>query len=192
MEFSDRAGAALQLMFELHRSQRRKGSNVPYITHLLAVAALVGEHDGDEDQFIAALLHDAVEDAGGRDTLERVRQEFGDRVAEYVWACSDTAEEPKPAWRPRKERYLAHVREAPPEVKLISAADKLHNARAINADLRRTGAAVWERFAGKRDGSLWYYRELPGALGDGWGHPILEELRDAVQEMLRLAEETGA
>lgn len=189
MEYSDRVGSALQRMFDLHRSQRRKGNNVPYITHLLAVAALVGEYGGDEDQFIAALLHDAVEDAGGHDMLESLREEFGDRVADYVWACSDTAEDPKPPWRPRKEQYLAHLREAPPEVKLISAADKLHNARAITVDLRRIGPAVWDRFKGGRDGSLWYYREALDALAAGWDHPILDELRLAVEEMLRLADE---
>ncbi|HNR33022.1 MAG TPA: HD domain-containing protein [Candidatus Hydrogenedentes bacterium] len=192
MEYSDRVLLAFERMFELHRHQRRKMSGAPYMTHLLSVAALVGEYGGDEDQFIAALLHDAVEDAGGRATFERLRAEFGDRVADYVWACSDSAEDPKPPWRPRKERYLAHLREAPPDVRLISAADKLHNARSLAADLRRIGPAVWEHFKGGHEGTLWYYGEVLRALGEQWRHPILDELERAVDDLLRVARDADA
>lgn len=190
MLYSDRVVEAFSYMFSLHRSQQRKGSGVPYITHTLAVAALTGEYSGDEEQFIAALLHDAVEDAGGLETLEVIRARFGERVAACVWACTDSSEQPKPPWRERKERYLAHLPEVPPDARLISAADKFHNARTIAADLRRHGPAVWDRFQGKRDGTLWYYQAVLDALRDGWDHPILDELERAVEDLLHTAEKS--
>lgn len=189
MVYSNRVVDALGYMFLLHRDQKRKGSEVPYITHTLAVAALTGEYGGEEDQFIAALLHDAVEDAGGLETLEEIRARFGDRVAAYVRACTDTAEQPKPPWRERKERYLAHLPEVPPDARLISTADKIHNARTIAADVRRHGSEVWDRFQGKRDGTLWYYQAVLEALRDGWKHPILDELERAVEDLLSVANE---
>lgn len=188
MAYTERVVDALAYMFSLHRDQKRKGSDVPYITHTLAVASLTGEYGGDEDQFIAALLHDAVEDAGGLETLEEIRARFGERVAAYVWACTDSSEQPKPPWRERKERYIAHLPEVSPDARLISTADKVHNARTIAADLRRHGPAVWDRFQGKRDGTLWYYRAVLDALRNGWNHPILEELERAVEDLLRTAE----
>lgn len=160
----DRFDQALQRACELHRSQFRKGTEIPYLSHLLAVASLVLEDGGDEDQAIAALLHDAVEDQGGRPTLDSIRLEFGDRVASIVEACSDTDIQPKPEWRERKENYLNHLRhlreETRAEVLRVSAADKLHNARCITADYRRFGESVWQRFnAGKKE-QAWYYGEL--------------------------------
>ena len=152
--------AALVYAAQLHRRQARKGSRTPYIAHLLAVAALVLEGGGDEDQAIAALLHDAVEDQGGYETLEAIRERFGERVAGIVAGCSDAFVTPKPPWRARKEAYLAHLREAPPEVRRVSLADKLHNARCLLRDYRREGEATWARFNGKREGTLWYYRAL--------------------------------
>ncbi len=138
----------------------RKGSDVPYVAHLLGVAALVLEDGGDEDQAIAALLHDAPEDQGGREILDEIRRRFGERVARIVDGCTDTYQSPKPPWRQRKEAYLSHLQDAPAEVLRVSLADKLHNARSILNDLYRSGDAVWERFTGGKEGTLWYYRSL--------------------------------
>ena len=148
---------AFVLARELHAGQRRKGTDIPYLGHLMAVAALVIEDGGDEDEAIAALLHDAVEDQGGPPTLVLIRGRFGTRVAAIVAACSDTDETPKPPWRARKEAYLAHLRDPDlPEGTLrVSLADKLHNARAILADLR-AGHDVFARFNAPRQDQAWY------------------------------------
>lgn len=191
MAFSDRLDAAFSLAHDWHRAQRRKGRGVPYVSHLMAVAALVADHGGDEDQVIAALLHDAAEDAGGQAALDAVREQFGERVEAYVDACSDTAEHPKPPWRPRKEAFIAGVAGQPAEVKLIVAADKLHNATCTLRDLRRHGRTTWDKFSGKEEGSLWYYRALSDALGQGWRHPILDELRDVVERLEAATGELG-
>jgi (p)ppGpp synthase/HD superfamily hydrolase len=174
---------ALARMCELHQGQKRKGSGALYITHTLAVAALVGEYGGDENQFIAALLHDAAEDAGGHATLALIAGEFGAQVAAYVRCCSDTLETPKPPWRERKEEFIAAAAGFPAEAKLIIAADKLHNARSILRDLRESGRDVWELFQGGRAGSLWYYEAVTEALGRNWEHPLLEELRRTIAAM---------
>lgn len=161
---SDRFSEALGYANLVHRAQKRKGSDIPYVSHLLAVASIVLERGGSEDEAIAALLHDAPEDCGGEEQLEQIRVRFGDRVAEIVEGCSDSlASDPlaKEAWRPRKERYHAHVRETSnASVLLVSAADKLHNARSTLSDRQRLGPAVWERFSGGRDGTLWNYEVL--------------------------------
>lgn len=151
---------ALQLAHDLHRRQPRKKSEVPYIAHLLAVTAIVLENGGDEDTAIAALLHDAVEDQGGQPTLDRIRREFGERVARIVYECTDADGEPKPPWRFRKEVYLQALPHKSTEALLVSFGDKIHNCRSIVRDLRRDGEPVWNRFEGRRDGTLWYYREL--------------------------------
>lgn len=187
MEYSPRIVDAFAFAYELHRKQVRKGSRVPYITHLMGVAAIVGRYAGDEDQFIAALLHDAVEDQGGLETLDRIRERFGDTVAGYVAGCSDSDDSPKPPWRERKERFIAFVKSAPPEQRLVIAADKLHNARAIVSDLHEKGNALWDLFKAGREGTLWYYAEVVRALGEGWTHPLLRELSHAVDAMQRLA-----
>jgi (p)ppGpp synthase/HD superfamily hydrolase len=133
---------------------------VPYIAHLLAVTAIVLENDGDEETAIAALLHDAVEDQGGQPTLDRIRREFGEKVARIVYECSDADAEPKPPWRIRKEQYIEALPHKSTEALLVSFGDKIHNCRSIVHALRRDGALVWARFEGRRDGTLWYYREL--------------------------------
>ena len=184
---SPRFEEALLLATRLHARQRRKGTDIPYVSHLLAVASLVLEDGGDEDQAIAALLHDAIEDQGGRPTLERIRESFGDRVAGIVEGCTDAETVPKPPWRQRKEKYVEHVRHAPAEVRRVSAADKIHNARAILADLRRHGDVVWSRFTADREGVLWYYRSLVSAFQDGGGGFLAEELDRVVSELERLA-----
>ena len=172
---------ALVYAFRKHASQSRKGTKVPYISHPLGVAGLVLEAGGDEDLAIAALLHDVVEDCGGRPVLAEVRHKFGKRVADIVQGCSDSFEEPKPPWRERKVQYLAHLRSAGCDERLVSAADKLHNVRTVLNDYREFGEPIWERFKGKRDGTLWYYRALanefkqkPNRLSDGIERTVSE------------------
>jgi len=155
-----RFNAALTFAAEMHATQVRKGSQVPYFAHLMSVSALVLESGGAEDEAIAALLHDAVEDQGGVETLELIRTRFGDHVAAIVDGCSDTYLDPKPPWRQRKEAYLAHLSEASPEVRRVSLADKLHNARSILRDIRMEGDAIWNKFTSGKEGTLWYYTAL--------------------------------
>ncbi len=162
-ELSHRFQEGMDYAFELHGAQSRKGSHTPYIGHLLSVAGLVLEAGGDEDEAIAALLHDAVEDQGGQATLEAIRTRFGDRVAEIVTGCSDTDQKPKPPWRERKEAYIAHLASASPSVLRVSLADKIHNARDILLSYRQLGDEVWMRFKGGKEGTLWYYHAVAGA-----------------------------
>ena len=185
--FSNRFEAALIYALHLHAQQKRKGTTVPYISHLLAVAALVLEDGGSEEEAIAALLHDAIEDQGGGPTRQEIRRRFGDKVVEIVNGCTDTDETPKPPWLERKKRYLDHLRGASPEVLRVCAADKLHNARSVLVDLRRHGNAVWERFNGGRDGTLWYYRQLVQILRESLSSFLVEELDHTVSELEQLA-----
>jgi (p)ppGpp synthase/HD superfamily hydrolase len=153
---------ALAYAATAHAGQVRKGSSIPYFSHLLAVAAIVLEYGGDEDTAIAALLHDVVEDAGGQPRLADVRARFGAAVADIVEGCSDADTIPKPPWRGRKETYIARLTGESAAVQLVSAADKLHNARSLLADHFEMGPALWDRFSGGREGTLWYYRTLVG------------------------------
>ncbi len=186
---------ALLLASKHHRRQLRKGTQIPYASHLLAVASLVLEMGGDEDEAIGALLHDLVEDGGGPEGLNAIRERFGDDVARIVLANSDTDEEPKPPWRTRKETYVASLAHKNADELRVSLADKLHNARAILLDYRTEGDALWGRFkAGEGEAVRWYYR----ALLDGFrarqetlgsqALPMLEELKRTVDELDRLAE----
>ncbi|GAB4530232.1 MAG: HD domain-containing protein [Anaerolineales bacterium] len=178
---------ALAYAARLHRQQTRKGSQTPYIAHLLAVTALVLEAGGGEDEAIAALLHDAVEDQGGYQRLEDIRTRFGGRVADIVAACSDAFVTPKPPWRERKEAYLAHLKDAPPEVRRVSLADKLHNARSLLRDYRRQGEVTFERFNGGRDGTLWYYRALAEIFQATDDDDLSRELVRVVEKLEALA-----
>jgi (p)ppGpp synthase/HD superfamily hydrolase len=171
----------------LHRQQWRKRTDRPYISHLMGVSAIVLQHGGDEDQAIAALLHDAVEDCGGAPRLAEIREKFGERVARIVDGCTDSSEIPKPPWRERKQDYIARVRGEDADTRLVSAADKLYNVREILTDLRQHGDAVWDRFKGGRDGSLWYYRSLVQAFREGAAVPLVDELDRAVAELEALA-----
>ena len=170
---------ALVFVADAFRYKTRKGTDTPYLTHLLAVMALVGEYGGGEEQMIAALLHDTLEDIEGitRDDLEL---RFGRPVADMVEALSDTTEHPKPDWRTRKERYLNHLAQEGPWVKLVSAADKLHNVRCLRRDLDLHGEAAWARFNAGREDQVWYYRSVVEALGQEWEHPLLDALRKEV------------
>jgi len=183
-QYTQRLDDALALVASAFRTHIRKGSGVPYLTHLLQVMVTVGEHGGDEDQMIAALLHDYLEDIEPA-TGEEVEAQFGPRVRRLVEALSDSTTLPKPPWKERKLAYLEHLRDEPEDVKLISAADKLHNARSILRDLGEVGDALWDRFTGTKEQTLWYYRSIVVALGHDWDHPLVEELSvvvDAVHE----------
>lgn len=177
--YTQRLDDAVAFAMDQFRGRVRKGTRIPYVTHLLQVLVLVGEHGGDEDQMIAAVLHDWLEDVEGALAAELERR-YGPRVAHLVAGLSDSVSHPKPPWRNRKETYLAHLAVAPAELKLISAADKLHNARSIRADHAVVGPAVWERFTAGRDGTLWYYAAVADALGAGWDHALLRALRAEV------------
>jgi (p)ppGpp synthase/HD superfamily hydrolase len=187
LKLGPRFEQAFRFAAERHASQTRKKTDVPYISHLMSVAALVLEAGGDEDQTVAALLHDVVEDCGGEPVLEEVRRHFGDRVAKIVAGCTDAYTIPKPPWKKRKLDYLEVLRRADDDVRLVSAADKLHNVRTILADYRTDGDAVWERFSGRRDGTLWYYRAVLDVLRGGNPNRLLEELQRVVTELETLA-----
>ena len=190
---SPRLGAkfqdALGYAAELHNTQTRKASDVPYVGHLLSVAGLVIEADGDETAAIAALLHDAAEDQGGEATLREIEQRFGKDVATIVEECSDTVVTPKPPWRQRKENYIAHLDKTSDRTIVVSLADKLDNARAILRDLRRYGPTVWQRFStDDPHDHLWYYHSLLDVYRrrtDGW---LVDEFERVVR---RLDDEIG-
>lgn len=186
-----RFDAALQLASALHHKQTRKGGTTPYIAHLMGVCALVLESGGDEDQAIAALLHDAVEDQGGEPTLQTICHLFGQRVASAVEACSDsTVSDPanKPPWRERKEKYLAHLQAADADALLVGLADKLYNARAILSDYRQLGEKLWSRFTVPQNEQLWYYGALVSAFRDTAApKSLVDELSRVVEELKQLA-----
>ena len=162
-----RFDSAMAFALNLHREQRRKGSNVPYAAHLLGVCSIVLDHGGDEDEAIAALLHDAAEDQGGWETLKTIELRYGARVAAIVNGCTDSYGEPKPVWRPRKEAYVARLVTANRSVKLVAASDKLHNLRSTVADLRRAGPETLVKFNASPRDQLWYYGACIDALGAG-------------------------
>jgi (p)ppGpp synthase/HD superfamily hydrolase len=189
VSLGERFEAALVLAARLHRDQVRKQTEIPYVSHLLAVAGLVLEHGASEDEAIAALLHDAVEDQGGAATRELIRERFGEAVADIVAGCSDTDVTPNPPWRARKQAYVSHLAQASPSVRLVALADKVHNARSILADYRILGEAVWDRFSAGREGTLWYYRALREAFRAHGTNPLLEELERVLTELESLAAE---
>lgn len=174
--------AALEYMLHVHGGQVRKGTTIPYVGHLLGVAALVLEDSGDEDEAIAALLHDAVEDGGGSERLSDIRHRYGPRVARIVSECSDTDLIPKPPWRERKEAYIAHLATASDSAIRVSLADKVHNARAIVRDHREIGDELWSRFHPDSDQG-WYYGALLEAFEARAHSSLLRELRSLVSEM---------
>lgn len=187
MQLTSRFEEALDFAFHLHAGQLRKGTKIPYVAHLLSVASIALQHGADEEEAIAALLHDAVEDQGGAKTREEIRRRFGERVAAIVDACTDSDVTPKPPWKQRKQAYIAHVRTAPASVRLISASDKLDNARAILEDYRSVGESLWKRFHGGREGTLWYYRSLVETFRQAGSNALVEELDRVVTEIERLA-----
>jgi len=187
MPMTKRFTDAMSYAAELHKHQVRKGSGVPYIAHLLSVTALALEHGANEDEAIAALLHDAIEDQGGDTTRQEICRRFGDTVTEIVNGLTDSDVQPKPPWRERKETYIAHLSSASPSVLLISNCDKLHNATSILRDYRRIGEDLWSRFRGGKDGTLWYYRTLVTTYQQCFQSPLVEELDKVVTELETLA-----
>ena len=186
MQMTSRFASALVYACEIHAGQLRKGTDIPYISHLLAVTSIALDHGATEDEAIGALLHDAAEDAGGAPVIAEIRARFGPAAAEIVVGCSDTFETPKPPWRARKEAYIAHLASASPSVLLVSAADKLHNVRAITSDYRKVGEAIWARFTGGREGTLWYYHALADSFLKLNRNRLAEELYVAVRELEQL------
>ena len=176
---------ALQLAASLHARQTRKGTDIPYVSHLLQVSGIAVEYGGGEEEAIGALLHDAAEDCGGRPTLERIRREFGEGVAHIVEGCTDTFEEPKPEWKKRKAEYISRIAHEPKRVRLVSAADKLHNARALLADYRTLGERVFDRFRkGTQWCTVWHYRRLADAfIGAEPTSALARELNHVVVEV---------
>jgi (p)ppGpp synthase/HD superfamily hydrolase len=187
---STRFDHALLFAAQVHRNQDRKRSGIPYVSHLLGVASIVLDYGGDEDLGIAALLHDAAEDHGGRVMIRAIEQMFGPRVAKVVDGCSDSYGDegkPKPKWYPRKLRYLRRVRKEDAETRFVSAADKLYNTRAILRDLRQTGDSAFDRFSAPKAKVLWYYRSLVREYrAGGVTHllkPLIEDLDRTVTEL---------
>lgn len=186
LQLTDRFDRAVAYASAIHGAQARKSTTIPYVSHLLSVASLVIEDGvGDEDLVIGALLHDAAEDQGGRPRLDDIRARFGDGVADVVAGCTDSYEDPKPPWRPRKEAYIEHLRESverqEPFVR-VSLADKLHNARSILLDIRDIGPPMLERFNAGRDDQLWYYRSLVEAFR-GYPSRMVDELDRTVTQI---------
>ena len=178
-----RLASAMAYAALIHGTQKRKGTSIPYVSHLMSVSALVMEFGGDEDQAIAGMLHDSLEDCGAEHE-KIIRTNYGDRVADIVRACTDGVSDAsgrKPDWRQRKERYVEHLRRASEAGLLVSACDKLHNARAIVADLR-AGQDVFARFTAGKEGTLWYYRELVAAFSDRLAMLLLD--KHSIREVL--------
>lgn len=185
---TERIAQALALAVEAHDGQKRKGTQIPYIAHPMGVASIALEHGADEEQAIAALLHDVVED-GGPEYALRIRKQFGGRVADIVQGCTDGVPDAigkKEAWKPRKERYIAHIKEASDDVLLVSGSDKLHNARAIVEDLLRIGPLVFDRFTASKEQTLWYYETLAEVFSHRCA-PVAKSLSDTVEKMKKLA-----
>lgn len=178
-EMTTRFDEALVYAAQLHRHQRRKVGGTPYIAHLLSVAALVLEDGGDEDEAIAALLHDAVEDQGGAETLAEIRQRFGETVAEIVNGCSESAVRPKPPWKERKKKFLESLRNASPQVYRITMADKLHNARCMLQEYRNSGEQIWNQFRGGKEGTLWFLNSILAI-----PPPVSTQLRGELEQII--------
>ncbi len=189
--FSPIFGKALEMVINLHGEQLRKGTNTPYISHLFATCALVLENGGRENQAIAALLHDAAEDQGGKETLDNIEKQFGLEVYQIVLDCSDTLDTPKPPWKERKENYLNKLELIPASSRLVSFADKVHNVRSILFDYRLSGDLLWDRFKADKMSILWYYNALHAKfkkIDEPAHRRLLDELTFTLKELNRLTE----
>jgi (p)ppGpp synthase/HD superfamily hydrolase len=188
MKLSDKFEEALVYATQAHGNQMRKKTGIPFVAHILGVTAIALEYGASETEAISALLHDTVEDCGGADRLRDIREKFGDDVAGIVDGCTDTYETPKPPWLERKRAYIEHLKDSDSSTRLVSASDKLHNTRAILAELRRHGMGVFDRFGGKKDGTLWYYRTLVTAFREHGNHTdLIGELDRVLTEIEELA-----
>lgn len=190
MKLSEKFEEALVYATRVHGNQTRKKTGIPFIAHILGVTAIALEYGANEIEAIGALLHDTVEDCGGAERLRDIRQNFGDDVAEIVDGCTDTYDTPKPPWLERKRAYIEHLKQSDSSTRLVSASDKLHNTRAILAELRRNGLDVFERFSGKKDGTVWYYRTLVSAFRQHADHSnLIDELDRVVTEIEKFVRE---
>ncbi len=188
MKLSPKFEEALQYAASIHSEQMRKGTEIPYVSHLLGVASIALEYGADEDEAIGALLHDAGEDAGGQARIDDIRKRFGRKVAAIVLGCTDTLETPKPDWLTRKKKYIAHIPKSSGSVRLVSAADKLHNARSILRDYLQVKEKLWSRFTAKKEGVLWYYRQLVAAFRKSkTNKALVDELDSVVKQIEKLS-----
>jgi (p)ppGpp synthase/HD superfamily hydrolase len=187
MRMTSRFDDALQFAVALHREQRRKVNDAPYIGHLLRVCGIVLEYGGTEDEAIAALLHDALEDQNRPGLAEEILDRFGPNVLSIVRACSDTEVVPKPPWRERKEGFLERLRMANAAVRLVQTADKLDNVTMLLGQYRVFGPEIWKKFNGGREGTLWYYRSVVEILLRASENPLILELAKRVEELEKLA-----
>ena len=190
MELSDRFSDAVVLSCRWHAKQQRKVSHTPYVAHLLRVAGIVLEADGSEDEAIAALLHDAIEDQGGNEARETIRERFGPEVVKIVDECSDTDQSPKPPWRERKEAFLERLPKISDSAKLITAADKLDNVRSLIDGYHERGETLWDAFGGGREGTLWYYRAVTDTLRRTLPGPLTDRLARAVARLEMLVKDS--
>jgi (p)ppGpp synthase/HD superfamily hydrolase len=190
VKLSENFEEALIYATRAHGDQMRKKTGIPYIAHILGVTAIALEYGATETEAISALLHDVVEDCGGAERLRDIREKFGDDVAGIVDGCTDTYETPKPPWLERKRAYIEHLKGSDSSTRLVSASDKLHNTRAILAEFRRHGPKVFQRFSGKMDGTLWYYRTLVNAFRRHGDHAdLIDELDRVVTEIEKIVRE---
>jgi (p)ppGpp synthase/HD superfamily hydrolase len=182
-QLGDKFEQALQFALRVHRGQKRKGSQTPYYAHILGVAGLVLEDGGSETEAIAALLHDAAEDGDGQNTLDEIRTQFGDEIADIVLDCSDTLETPKPPWRARKQAHINHLASSRPESIHVKLADKVHNANNLLRSLHEHGPSVWDDFKGGREGTLWYFREMHAVFSQARSGYLMEEFARLIREI---------
>jgi (p)ppGpp synthase/HD superfamily hydrolase len=191
MALSDRFHQALSYAYELHKDQYRRDKETPYLSHLMGVSALTLQYGGTEDEAIAALLHDAVEDQGGKKTLEAIRLQFGDHVAHIVRSCSDHETKPKPPWQQRKEEYLEHMAETDEASLLVTCCDKLYNANDCLRTYRKIGTGLWDLFSVPREQTRWYYGEIARVFRERRNEfsrltPLIDEVIRTVEELLKL------
>ncbi len=196
MTLSQKFDDALAYASQIHRLQKRKSTEIPYLGHLLGVASIALDHGATEDQAIAALLHDAAEDQGGQARLDDIRTRFGDAVAHIVGACSDSLVEdgPKESWPVRKRAYLRHLGDNTSTVLLVSVCDKLHNLRSMLSDYGDVGEELWKRFnpAAGKIGSIRYYRSLVAAYRRSDDRRVLRVANELAATLARLEHACGA
>ncbi len=177
---------ALQFAARLHQDQFRKGTNIPYLTHLMTVSSYVFEFGGSVDQAIAGLLHDAIEDQGDKTSYEEIENLFGAEVSRIVSACTDAETNPKPPWKQRKLEYLHSLKKKDHQIKLVVACDKLHNAQSIVKDVNLYGPEVWTRFSAPPLEITWYYEGILEGMKD-FDSKVVFLLEDQVNSMKKLA-----
>ncbi|MEO1428355.1 MAG: HD domain-containing protein [Cyanobacteria bacterium J06633_8] len=174
---------ALIYATQLHANQTRKVDKIPYISHLMSVSALILEAGGSEDEAIAGLLHDAIEDQGGKATREQIRDKFGEQIVEIIDGCTESDITPKPPWKERKIQYIENIRNGSDSVKLVSLADKLHNARSLLIGYRNKGDKLWDYFSGSKEDKLWFYRELLVIYQQSYDNFMTVELERILREL---------